>query len=353
MKSRSGKVLLLVCSVAISIVIAEIALRLASAGYLHRPLQGHPVLHHTQPANFEFTSYDFMGEFSGVRVTYNEDGFRIPQRGYEFDDSLKDIVFLGDSFVEASEVPYEQSFVGLFAKDFKNVNVRNFGVSSYSPLLSYLQLNYFMDSLDPRMIVHLVFENDLGDDRVYYNAAKSENGQIVAVPGDSGGAVRQFLWQFYVARLVRRAQVTIQEMVRSSDREEESKISHYLEDPELEPITARYIEKTWQTASEHNVRYLLMCVPSKIKFNEMGNHNDICKKVNDFASDLGIEYVNLDVFFSNNVNGEKPFFDNNIHLNSTGHRLIYLALKEYLATSPERFETLQDDAGGVGTRPES
>jgi len=353
MKSRSSKVLLLVGSVAISIVIAEIALRVASAGYLHRPLQGHPVLHHTQPADFQFTSYDFVGEFSGVSVIYNEHGFRIPHRGYEFDDSLKDVIFLGDSFVEASEVPYEQSFVGLFAKDFENVNVRNFGVSSYSPLLSYLQLNYFMDSLDPRMIVHLVFENDLKDDREYYNIAESENGRVVAVPGDSGGAVRQFLWQFYVARLVRRAQVTIQEMTRNADADEESKVSYYLDDPELEPITARYIKKTWQTASDHNIRYLLMCVPSKIKFNMMGKHNDLCSKINNLAREIEIEYVNLDLFFSNNANGEKPFFDHNIHLNSTGHRLIYLALNEYLATSPQRFETLQDDAVGLGTRPES
>ena len=335
---RSGKLLLLGCSIAISFVVAEVVLRIYSAGYLLIPIDGHPVLHHVQPSNLEFTSYNIAEEFGGHSVIYDKDGFRVPHHEYAYDNSLKDVVFLGDSFVEASEVPYEQTFVSLFAEEFENFNARNFGVSSYSPLLSYLQLKHYLNSIKPVLVVHLVFENDLEDDRQYYSLAERENGTVTAVPGEVDSPVRRFLRQFYVARLVHRALITVQALAKNSFEEGENKVSLYLDDPDLGEITPYYINKISQLATEHNIRYLLMCVPSKLKFNEMREHNDICKKIKKLASDSKIEYVDLDSFFSNNADGEKPFFDRNIHLNATGHRLTHLALINYLKSNPQSLQ---------------
>ena len=65
-KERWGKFLTVLCSLAISVVVAEVMLRFASAGYLSMPTDAHPVLHHTQPSNFEFTSFDPGPGFDGV-----------------------------------------------------------------------------------------------------------------------------------------------------------------------------------------------------------------------------------------------------------------------------------------------
>jgi len=334
MRKWSQRLLLVICSVGISLVIAEVTLRLFSAGYLGHPTDGHPILHHVQPSNFEFTSFDVADEFGGHMVVYDKDGFRIPRHGYEYDDSLKDVIFLGDSFVEASEVPYEETFVSLFAAEFEQFNARNFGVSSYSPLLSYLQLQNFLDDLDPVLMVHLVYENDLQDDIKYGKLAVRDGGRITAVPGRPNSTAHLLLRESYVARLINRARLTVKALTNEYASDGEDRISYYLDDPELGDVTQKYLRKISEFLAEKDIRYLLMCVPSKLKFNEMRDHKDLCGKLKQFALDYGIEYVDLDDFFANNSGGQKPFYNSNIHLNTFGHRLTYLALSNYLKSHP-------------------
>ena len=333
-KRRWRNVLLLLCSLAASFVIAEAGLRYFSMGYLDHPTNGHPVLHHVQPPNFKFDTFDIAGEFEGNSVIYDKNGLRIPHGGFKFDPSRKDVVFLGDSFVESSEIPYEETFVALFGESFEDLNARNFGVSSYSPLLSYLQLKYFKTLIDPVLIVHLVFENDLEDDKNYYQLAKKQDGEVTAVPGDPNGVVHELLRGSYVARLANRARLTIQALMTTSLNGDENGSSNYLEDRDLGEITPQYLNKISDLAKEDGIRYLLMCVPSKVKFNEMREHRDICEKIKEFSTIFDIEYVDLDDYFSRNANGQKPFFDKNIHFKELGHRLTYLALLGYLKSHP-------------------
>ena len=337
---RGGNIFLLTCSLAVALAAAEIVLRLASVGYGAVPMDGHPVLHHTQPSSYEFTVYDVNDEFGGHIVTYDEDGFRVPYNGYDYVDSLRDVVFLGDSFVEASEVPYEKSFVGLFDKEFEKYNVRNFGVSSYSPLISYLQVKYYSKTIKPTMIVHLIFENDLADDSKYYDLSQKKDGIITAVPGKPITALHRFLRRFYVARLIKRAQITIQEMANNKLHNNEKKKSIYLEDPVIGEITRHFINKISQFVNDNDIQYLLMCVPSKLKFNQMREHKDICEKIKLLSSELEIEYVDLDDFFSRHISDRKPFFEIDTHFNELGHRLTYLALIDYLR-SPDTYSSNQ------------
>jgi len=328
------RALLVICSIGVSIVVAELVLRYFSAGYLDHPTSGHPILHHVQPADFEFTSFDIEDEFGGHLVIYNENGLRVPKHGYVYDDSLRDVIFLGDSYVEASEVSYDDSFVGLFAEEFPDFNARNFGVSSYSPLISYLQLKLLKDSIDPVLIVHLIFENDLEDDQRYYDRAEWQDGQITAVPGKSPSTIHLLLRESYVARLINRARWTVDALARNAMNGQDNTVSYYLQDPDLGQVTTDYVVKTAELARDWGSRYLVMCVPSKIKFNKLQEHKDVCAKIKAFARDSNIEYVDLDEYFSANLNGRKPFFDWNIHFNRTGHRLTYRALVDYLKERP-------------------
>jgi len=54
------------------------------------------------------------------------------------------IAIIGDSFVEAIGLPYEESFVGLINKATKS-EVANMGVSSYSPKIYYSKLKFFLE----------------------------------------------------------------------------------------------------------------------------------------------------------------------------------------------------------------
>ena len=53
-----------------------------------------------------------------------------------------DIGFMGDSFVEGYSVNFEESFVGIFTENRKNLKIANLGVSSYSPKIFYSKLNF-------------------------------------------------------------------------------------------------------------------------------------------------------------------------------------------------------------------
>lgn len=333
-KSLLPKLVTIVCSIVVSLALAEAGLRIFSVGYLGHPTDGHPILHHVQPPNFEFTSFDLAAEFGEHSVMYDENGFRVPYHGFKYNDSLKDIIFLGDSFVEASEVPYEQIFVSLFAKQFPEYNARNFGVSSYSPLISYLQLKYFMNTIDPVMIVHLLFDNDIEDDQRYYNLSEGEDGNVTAVPGEPNDTVHELLRRSYVARLFNRARLTIQALARGGVTGDEEGRAYYLDDPDLGQVTPKYLTKISQLAEAKGIRYVLMCVPSKIKFNEKQEHKDLCRKIKHFSEKSGFEYLDLDDFFSNNLNDQNPFYGRNIHFNKLGHYLTYLALLDYLKSHP-------------------
>ena len=118
------------------------------------------------------------------------------------------------------------------------------------------------------------------------------------------------------------------------------RVSLYLEDPDLGEITPYYINKIHQLLENKNARYLIMCVPSKLKFNDMREHKDICLKIKDLANQLGIEYVDLDGFFSRHIGNGKPFFERNIHFNETGHLLTYQALVDYLKSNPQAVPSL-------------
>lgn len=107
----------------------------------------------TRSADFDHT---FVPNFAGYRVwgpnryffATNSLGFadRAP-RVVSLKSAAYRIMFLGDSFTEGVGIPYDATFVGLFAEALKRrqVEVLNAAVSSYSPRLYYAKLKYFLD----------------------------------------------------------------------------------------------------------------------------------------------------------------------------------------------------------------
>ena len=55
--------------------------------------------------------------------------------------ALKDIL---DLVKKNSSVNFEESFVGIFSENRKNLKIANLGVSSYSPKIFYSKLNYLL-----------------------------------------------------------------------------------------------------------------------------------------------------------------------------------------------------------------
>ena len=117
-------------------------MRIFGVGYGTVHMASSPTFHHVYPKNYRFVSYHPSGEYGGHVVYYDEDSLRAaPQRALErADGAAPTVAFVGDSFVEALQLSHERSFVGRL-EEFASggATVRNYGTSSYSPLLYLMQ----------------------------------------------------------------------------------------------------------------------------------------------------------------------------------------------------------------------
>src|SRR5262245_24085830 len=129
-------------SIVIGLALCEAVLRQLDLGFGSAPLESHPVLHHVHPAHYRFRVHTPSGEYGGHSVSYDERG-RVsdPDRATAPAPGAQSrrLACFGDSFVEAHQVPFEKSFCRLLEDPKTQFLTTNFGVSSYSPVLSLLQ----------------------------------------------------------------------------------------------------------------------------------------------------------------------------------------------------------------------
>jgi len=83
----------------------------------------------------------------------------------------KRIVFIGDSFTESVGMNWEDSFVGILAKEIPDIELLNAGVVSYSPKLHYLKIKYLIENVSLQFdeVYVLVDNSDILDELTYRN----------------------------------------------------------------------------------------------------------------------------------------------------------------------------------------
>jgi hypothetical protein len=333
-------------AVAVGVIVAvaatEIMLRVFEIGYGNAPMVSDPILDHVHPKNYTFRSHTPSGEYGGHLVHYDADGCVAPtQPAGRASDAKYRVAFLGDSFVEAGQVPYADSFVGILDAASRGLSlVRNYGVSSYSPMLYLLQWRVLVWFFRPTHVFVLLFSNDVGDDQGYaQNAVRSENGEVVAVPGPSDAPLVLWLRSLYVARLIRKAQLKIAWLLANRNAPPPKVVGDSVEeDPDISPLTAALVQQLAEAVTASGARFVLMAVPSKYRLT--GGHADpaapeFADKWKDWAADHGVEYVDLVVPFREAVaRGSSTFFAMDMHFNRTGHAVVASVLR---ARYPEIF----------------
>ena len=140
-------------STLIALSIAEISLRILKIGYGNSPEESHPIFHHVHPAEYRFLSHNPTGEYGGHEIYYDAD--RLVANPSETNtknaNSTCRVAFLGDSFTEAAQVAYNDSFVGLMEHN-TNCSIKNYGVSSYSPIFYLLQWRQIVKKFKPTIV---------------------------------------------------------------------------------------------------------------------------------------------------------------------------------------------------------
>ena len=86
-----------------------------------------------------------------------------------------DIAFIGDSFTEGIGMTYENTFVGMYADNHRDLKIANLGVSSYSPIIYFTKIKSLLDSgFEFKKVVVFIDVSDIQDEAMF----KTENGRV-------------------------------------------------------------------------------------------------------------------------------------------------------------------------------
>ncbi len=160
MRSRKIKLLFLTCvAIMVSLLFAEILLRFLEFG---QPLflQPDPLLGSSLIPNL---SGWFRSEGKAY-IQINGAGYRDQERSVQKKAGVFRIAALGDSYLEALQVPMEQTITALLEKQLQPAEVLNFGCSGYGTAQEYLSLQHRIWAYSPDVVlVFFTVGNDVFD----------------------------------------------------------------------------------------------------------------------------------------------------------------------------------------------
>ena len=134
---------------------------------------GNDIYHHSL-----LPSFNGEGNWGGVtyRVCTDVNGFKTHCENILTSRTSFDVAFIGDSFTEAIGVPYEDSFVGMFADTYTNINVANLGVSTYTPTVYRTKLEDFINrGYEFNHVFVFIDISDIQDESIYF---RDSNGHV-------------------------------------------------------------------------------------------------------------------------------------------------------------------------------
>ena len=212
LRKLSTKVFLIIASVTITLFVIEIGLRIFGMAYCAGNWDRNDKLLGTV---FIPDSKGIYKSVNGeVLVEINSLGLRDEEFPLEKPKSEKRILVLGDSFVEALQVPLDQTFLKLLEDMFlpDHVRVINGGHSGYGQAEQLLFWRYKGSQLDPDLVVLFFYANDIIDNSIDLDPwqkrpffVMAENGTLQLINKSSEpGRIKKFLSEhFYLYHFVR------------------------------------------------------------------------------------------------------------------------------------------------------
>ena len=323
-------------SLLVATVIAEVGLRVMNLGFGNSPMEPDPVLHHVHPKNYSFIQQHPSGELGGFAIEYNAEGRVYRGRAASVTEPAAAdcrIALMGDSFTEAGQVPYAESFAGLLEAAAPRCAVRDYGTRSYSPAIYLVQWTRVIAPWQPTHVFVLLFGGDLREDVDYLQSATLDaRGLPTAIHGPDDGRLVSQLRRSYVARLVRMVSQRAG-WAWSHRGQEQWTIGGIVEEhPEWSGPTPRLIEELNGRVSAAGGVLTVMVVPSRYRLMGDGKiplTTDLHDTVGAWAKERNIAFLNLNTPFERASRaGKALFFLQDIHFTKHGHQVVADAIAE-------------------------
>lgn len=178
---RRKEILLLIMVILIFFIFVEITLRITSCGWKWDITPNGDIKY-----KYESSAKICNHIIDGKRFyrTTNSDGFVDDE--FKFNESDYTIFLVGDSMAACLESDYENCVHQKLEKDLKeeygdNINIMNFGVSSYSGLAELAIVETYAPIYKPKIIILYFFINDFRENQDYLNKVylKTKTQEII------------------------------------------------------------------------------------------------------------------------------------------------------------------------------
>lgn len=286
------------------------------------------------------------------------------------------ILMLGDSFTMGMGVPDGKTFSVVLQDRLQSsgitaggrrVEVLNAGVSSYTPVLSYLQFRRLQPIVQPDLVVLNFDVSDLMQEVAYRRHSRfSDSGELIGISGfadDQGSAAATQIER--LRSFVRRRMLLTRELLywleRLRDSGLEATVDNTVRTPEadllLHTLAADTQDRDFQWANieesvtsiqelcrENQIHFVMTQYPWGHQVSEQEwpegrkwfvrptDHisDRSVQRVQQIASRLGVALLNAYPAFRAEKSGERLYYDDDMHWTPAGHRLMAELLLEFL-----------------------
>jgi hypothetical protein len=300
-------------------------------------------------------------------ITYpmltNSLGFRDDStRTVPLQSPQKRLLIIGDSFVEGLGLPYEETFVGLLAKELRpaGLEVLNAGVVSYSPKLYYLKIKYLVEERHMNLdrIVVFIDNSDIPNEMSYEPFVSRR----FTLPEEALFQLKKFLkghsFLYYsLSRLLRKSRAPLpgettdidglfpclanlgddlmndKNFRRSSKWSLDKKILADVGQKGLR-LAKENMQKLVDLCRKNHIDLSIAVYPWPVQIRRLGQENIQASFWRAFAQENAIGFINLFPVFVNDQNPriiiKKYFIRKDMHWNAAGHRLVANKVLEFI-----------------------
>lgn len=352
---RLFRFIAVILGLCLAMVAAEIGLRIAGLGYGSSPMESDYYLHHVHPKNYLFVERHPSGELGGFEVEYNAEGrvFRGSKAAPIVPPGTKlpcRVAIMGDSFAEAGQVPFADSYAGLLEVAARErCEVRNYGTRSYAPSIYLVQWTRDVQPWHPDIVFLQLFGNDVREDYTYMqNSDRDERGFPTAIHGPGGGWLFAQLRKLYLARFANIVYARAEWWWTHRGQEQWTVGGVVEENPDFLGATPDLVKEIDRRVKASGARLVVMSVPSRYRLMGDGKikvEHDFHQTVKEFTTQAGIEFLDLRVPFERaSKAGFQLFWQQDIHYNENGDRVVAAAIARY---APEYFTKGSEITGPV------
>ncbi len=298
------------------------------------------IYHHTLKPNIKAKSVWGKNKYD---TCTDENGFR--QHCGIKNDYDKNLIIIGDSFVEGIGLEYEKTFAGMISKEL-NYSVYNMGVSSYSPVIYKNKIIYFIEKgLKIKNVLVFVDISDIDDEaNNYIECEKKVCGKKV-LDNKPERKVEKIKKKFPLYDLLKSS-------IKNIKRTIKPKIYIYRRDfvrsnwtfvDETKNIklgiknSVKHMSELYSYLNEKNISLSVAIYPhpGQIIFDQEDSKQ--VKIWENFCANKCRYFINYFPIFFNKLDSNKPkkiidkyYIKNDIHFNHKGNIIIYEKLKDYI-----------------------